>query len=168
MYQLPSGENERTSPKRKLIVFSDSREDAAQIANGIERNHFTDLLREILVNELHTNLMIRFHIIDALGSGDSIKQAEFRQKFKAIYDDVEYLYEKSNYNGTNNSKQKEKADAAVKLDEYRSLLINVRELVHITNSINLAPLVKHFVDLGINPGGNKISFITRCRVSNFR
>jgi DEAD/DEAH box helicase domain-containing protein len=44
-------------------VFSDSREDAAQIANGIERNHFTDLMREILVNELHTNLMLRFEIV---------------------------------------------------------------------------------------------------------
>lgn len=37
---------------RKLVVFSDSREDAAQIANGMERNHFSDLLREILIKEL--------------------------------------------------------------------------------------------------------------------
>lgn len=48
MYQLPDSE-----AQRKLVVFSDSREDAAQVANGIERNHFTDLLREILVDELH-------------------------------------------------------------------------------------------------------------------
>lgn len=157
MYQLPPGEDERTNPKRKLIVFSDSREDAAQIANGIERNHFTDLLREILIDELHTNLMMRYQIIDALERSDSTKKAEYRQKSETIYDEVEYLFEKSNYNGTNISRQKEKADATTKLNEYRSLLINVRELVNITNSINLAPLIKHFVDLGINPGGNNIS-----------
>ena len=47
VYQLPD-----SAKHRKLVVFSDSREDAAQIANGIERNHFTDLLREILLREL--------------------------------------------------------------------------------------------------------------------
>ncbi len=37
---------------RKLVVFSDSREDAAGIANGIERNHYDDLVREALYDEL--------------------------------------------------------------------------------------------------------------------
>ncbi|WPV65414.1 DEAD/DEAH box helicase [Chitinophaga sp. LS1] len=152
MYQLPDNEAER-----KLVVFSDSREDAAQVANGIERNHFTDLLREILVSELHTNLMSRFQIINALDGGDTIKQGELRQNNPIIYDGVEDLFDKSNYTGVNIIRQREKVDATAKLNEYRSLLINVRELVHITNSINLAPLIKHFVELGINPGGNDIS-----------
>ncbi len=152
MYQLPNSEAER-----KLVVFSDSREDAAQIANGIERNHFTDLLREILVSELHTNLMLRFQIVNALDSGDTTKQAELKQKSETIYDEVEYLFEKSNYTGTNTNRLREKSDAIAKLNEFRSLLINVRELVHITNSMNLAPLIKRFSDLGINPGGNDIS-----------
>lgn len=157
MYQLPEGINEKEEPKRKLIVFSDSREDAAQVANGIERNHFTDLLREVLVSELHTNLMLRFQIINALDQGDTTKQSELRQKSETIYDEVEYLFEKSNYTGTNLNRQKEKSDSTVKLNEFRSLLINVRELVHITNSVNLAPLIKHFVNLGINPAGNDVS-----------
>jgi ATP-dependent helicase YprA (DUF1998 family) len=152
MYQLPDSEAER-----KLVVFSDSREDAAQIANGIERNHFTDLLREILVSELHTNLMFRFKIVNALDSGDETKQTELRAESATIYDEIEDLFDKSNYTGTNTIKLKEKVDATKKLIEYRSLLINVRELVHITNSVNLAPLIKHFIDLGINPGGNEIS-----------
>ena len=33
-----------TSAARKLVVFSDSREDAAAISNGIERNHYNDLV----------------------------------------------------------------------------------------------------------------------------
>lgn len=36
----------------KLVVFSDSREDAAVIANGVERSHYRDLLRETLYSEL--------------------------------------------------------------------------------------------------------------------
>lgn len=152
MYQLPNSEAER-----KLVVFSDSREDAAQIANGIERNHFTDLMREILVNELHTNLMLRFQIVNAFDSGNTTRQAELSQQSQTIFDEVEYLIEKSNYTGANTNRLREKEDAITKLNEYRSLLINVRELVHISNSLNLAPLIKRFSELGINPGGNDIS-----------
>lgn len=157
MYQLPIGENEREEPKRKLVVFSDSREDAAQIANGIERNHFTDLMREILVNELHTNLMLRFQIVDAFDRGDTLRQTDLREQSQTIFDEVEYLIDKSNYNGANTNRVREKEDAIAKLNEYRSLLINVREMVHISNSVNLAPLIRRFSELGINPGGNDIS-----------
>lgn len=38
---------------RKLIVFSDSREEAARVSNGIERSHYQDLIRETIYNELH-------------------------------------------------------------------------------------------------------------------
>lgn len=37
---------------RKLVVFSDSREEAASLANGVERSHFRDLVREALYDEL--------------------------------------------------------------------------------------------------------------------
>jgi len=47
-YQLPY----KPDLPRKLVVFSDSREDAAKIANEVERNHYTDVLREIIVDEL--------------------------------------------------------------------------------------------------------------------
>lgn len=37
---------------RKLVIFSDSREDAASISNGIERTHYLDLVREAIADEL--------------------------------------------------------------------------------------------------------------------
>lgn len=43
--QLPKG-------SEKVVVFSDSREDAARISLGIEKNHFDDLFRELLTHEL--------------------------------------------------------------------------------------------------------------------
>lgn len=162
MYQLPSNEVER-----KLVVFSDSREDAAQIANGIERNHFTDLVREILVKELHSNLMFRFQIVNAFDSGNTTRQEELKEQSQAIFDEIEYLVENSNYTGTNVNRIREKEDAISKLNEIRSLTLNVRSLVDITNSVNLAPLIKHFVELGINPGGNDISLQTRLLNGNF-
>ena len=152
MYQLPNNEAER-----KLVVFSDSREDAAQIANGIERNHFTDLMREILVNELHTNLMLRFQIVNAFDNSNETNKAELRQRSATLYDEIEFLFENSNYTGTNTNRLKEKQDAITKLNEFRSLMVNVRDMVHISNSMNLAPLIKRFSELGINPGGSDIS-----------
>jgi hypothetical protein len=43
---------QREEDTRKLVVFSDSREDAAGIANGIERLHYLDLVREIAFQDL--------------------------------------------------------------------------------------------------------------------
>jgi DEAD/DEAH box helicase domain-containing protein len=42
---------------RKLIVFSDSREDAASISNGMERTHYLDLVREAMYDELSTTVL---------------------------------------------------------------------------------------------------------------
>lgn len=153
MYQLPNSESER-----KLVVFSDSREDAAQIANGIERNHFTDLMREFLVNELHSNLMLRFQIVNAFDSGNTATQTGLRQQSETIFDEVEYLIDKSNYKGTNAQRIREKEEAVLKLNNYRNLYISVRELIEdIRDNSNLAPLVSKFISLGINPGGNDLN-----------
>ena len=162
MYQLPSNEAER-----KLVVFSDSREDAAQIANGIERNHFSDLMREVLVKELHSNLMFRFKIVDAFDKGNTTRKQELKEQSQTIFDEIEFLVENSAYTGTNASRIREKQEAEIKLNEIRSLTLNIRSLVHITNSLNLAPLIKHFVGLGINPGGNDIALQTRLLNNNF-
>jgi DEAD/DEAH box helicase domain-containing protein len=162
MYQLPNNEAER-----KLVVFSDSREDAAQIANGIERNHFSDLMREILVKELHSNLIFRFQIVDSFDNANTARQQELKEKSQTIFDEIEFLIENSAYTGTNANRLREKQEAEIKLNEIRSLTLNVRSLVHITNSLNLAPLIKHFVSLGINPGGNDILLQTRLLNNNF-
>ncbi len=37
---------------KKLVVFSDSRQDAAELANSIERSHYADLVREAMYDEL--------------------------------------------------------------------------------------------------------------------
>ncbi|MDG6218375.1 MAG: DEAD/DEAH box helicase, partial [Candidatus Thermoplasmatota archaeon] len=49
--------SELPESSRKVVVFSDSREDAARISAGIERSHFSDLFREILTAKLHSNAL---------------------------------------------------------------------------------------------------------------
>ena len=44
--------NELPEDNRKLVVFSDSREDAARISHGIEATHHSDLVRSIVFRQL--------------------------------------------------------------------------------------------------------------------
>lgn len=57
-YQLPDSQE-----SRKLVVFSDSREDAASISNGIERSHYDDLVREALFDELNQEVINHPHLL---------------------------------------------------------------------------------------------------------
>src|SRR5205085_9670612 len=41
-----AGSNKRS---KKLVIFSDSRQDAAKLAAGMERDHFRDMLRMTLI-----------------------------------------------------------------------------------------------------------------------
>jgi len=51
---------------RKIVVFSDSREEAASISSGIERNHYRDLVRETLVHELYISTSLQLEVLNAL------------------------------------------------------------------------------------------------------
>lgn len=162
MYQLPSNEAER-----KLVVFSDSREDAAQIANGIERNHFTDLLREILVDELHKKILTKHKIILAIEANETEKVEKYRIENPNELLEIEGLIELSNLPGTNPLIVEQRTNANNQIEKIRQKIFSVRELVDITNSVNLAPLIRHFVSLGINPGGNDITIQTRLLNNDF-
>lgn len=67
---LPPGDT------RKLVVFSDSREDAASIANGIERNHYADLVREAIYDELATQALGEGVLLDDLRTQGEARSPE--------------------------------------------------------------------------------------------
>lgn len=151
VYQLPVN-----AKQRKLVVFSDSREDAAQIANGIERNHLTDLLREILIRELHKNLLTKAMIVEALENGEVT--SEFEQSYPSQFYEVQEALEDSRINVNDpNPRKKQRRDKAVqKIEKIKNRTIRVNELVHLMNTDECAPLIKSFIKLGVNPGGPSI------------
>ena len=74
-YQLPAGEN------RKLVIFSDSREDAAAISNGVERLHYRGLIREVMYDELHRACSAESSFLNdlkAFGKPQSADAVEFK------------------------------------------------------------------------------------------
>ena len=55
---------------RKLVLFSDSRQDAAKLSAGLEKRHYQDLIREMLVKELLTGTHIDLQGALAWADGD--------------------------------------------------------------------------------------------------
>lgn len=152
VYQLPD-----SAKQRKLVVFSDSREDAAQIANGIERNHFTDLLRENLIKELHDTILTKSRIIEKYESGEDLD--ELRSVYQDRIDEVEEIIENSeiNQNTANQRKQEKRRNAIQQIQEIKNRIIKVRDLVRSVDPDQCAPLIKRFIQLGVNPGGPSIN-----------
>lgn len=152
LYQLPDNQDDR-----KLVVFSDSREDSAQVANGIERNHFTDLLRELLITELNLSLIIKLEILTAFKNDDQAKKDFYSLTHEAILNEIDDVWHDARSPRTTPGALKAKDAAFKKIKEIETRIIKIRDLVDYTNSQDLAPLIKELVGLGINPGGNDIS-----------
>lgn len=67
---------------RHLVVFSDSRQDAARISAGLEKSHYLDLVRQLAVAALFnpTGLNIQAAVANAAGTDDSpAAQAAFER-----------------------------------------------------------------------------------------
>ncbi len=54
---------------RKLVVFSDSRDEAAKLANGVERSHYLDLVREAIFAELRLIALGQATLAEDIESG---------------------------------------------------------------------------------------------------
>lgn len=155
MYQLPDEKD-----KRKLVVFSDSREDAAQVSNGIERNHFTDLQRELLVKILNKNLNLKIEILNAVKNDDQEKVNRFIEQHPDLYYEIDELVEDSNYNGTNPRKISDKEYAQKEIQRINDRIFPIEEIVLSAEDNSLGPLLKELLSLGINPGGTDIKIQT--------
>ena len=74
---------------RKLVVFSDSREEAASLSNGIERSHYLDLVREAMYDELEGIAVAEPALLDALESGGELSEEDLA--FTEFHPDVSEL-----------------------------------------------------------------------------
>lgn len=50
--EMPLPENIDQGSSRKLVIFSDSRQDAAKLATGMQRDHYQDMVRSLLFQNL--------------------------------------------------------------------------------------------------------------------
>lgn len=138
-YQLPTLHN------RKLVTFADSRQDAAVVANSIERNQYTDLMRDIIV---------QYCTLDP-----SINYESKKQELAELYEDKQENQEIVNNPEASPRKQRNARIFLNEIDNEINALKNIlektislEELISTDNCIK-SPIYKKFRELYTNPAG---------------
>ena len=159
-YQLPE---DRES--RKLVIFSDSRENAASISNGIERTHYYDIVREAIIDELKQLAIGQLYLLEDIqdhGQPIRYEAIEFAERNPNAANDLREKLESANH-------PTEGLPQAFKLVQEQALsvineigqrgntgIVPLRVLFEGENS-TLGALIQRLARLGINPAGNDIA-----------
>jgi Lhr-like helicase len=158
---------------RKLVVFSDSREEAASLGNGVERSHYRDLIRETVYDELFLDALGRSQLLQDLESGQPIHSPEalrfseltpgiarelsemlsdFNREIPEIYpDDVRVILE--------SRKLAAAAELKAIRDSGTSRTVSLRNLFEgRVNPTSSGALISRMKRLGVNPAGNDVLY----------
>jgi DEAD/DEAH box helicase domain-containing protein len=158
-YQLPE---DRES--RKLVIFSDSRENAASISNGIERTHYYDIVREAITDELKQLAIGQVYLLEDIqdhGQPIRYEAIEFAERNPNAATYLREKLESANYltEGLPQAFKLVKEQALSVINEIRQRgstgIVPLRILFEGENS-TLGALIQRLARLGINPAGNNI------------
>jgi Lhr-like helicase len=169
-YKLPDGD------LRKIVVFSDSREDAASISNGVERSHYRDLIREAMYDELFRLAIseaMYLSDLETYGKPVNIEAVRFEtvdpDSSKEIRTHWEIMSSPMPTGLTPAMEQmvrKERAASTEFIEEVRSRCtsrkVPVRLLfesrVPATDASSPGFLIQRLKNLGVNPAGNDVLY----------
>ena len=159
---------------RKLIVFSDSREDAAKIANDIERYHFDDMMRDALYTELRVAVLGKSELATALlqHQAESPLAKKCAARFPAEAAQLRTAAEQYHalastpLTSLNPAQQSTLLESAGKLQHAAGFAQDRRVPLaslygDVLNGVAITPiLIQRLKDLGINPAGYLKQFQT--------
>ena len=151
---------------KKLVVFSDSRQDAAELANGIERSHYSDLVREVMYDELSKAAIGKPALLFDLrniGEPSSPEGKEFATSNPGIMKNLNELKELADVDplGIPAFEQsvlnaKTELDKIVRQGESRTVLLRI--LFEDDDGEGPGMFIRRLKSLGVNPGGQDILF----------
>ncbi len=155
-YRMPS-EN------KKLIAFSDSREEAARVSNGIEREHYRDLLRDMLYNELRLIVRGEPALLADVETQQEIKSEDakkYKEKHPGSFDRL-----KDNIKVIDDYKQLKNPSEEIKgkAKKYQENIERIKRMKE-TQIVSLKilfedqtdeTLIRRLKDIGVNPAGNE-------------
>ena len=159
---------------RKLVVFSDSREDAAQISNGVERNHYSDLIRESVIHELYLAAQGEPQLLDDIeqsGDANSPLAVEYLRENPGCDTEIRRALQlvsagipEGLYGPGYDVLEQAINNAKIKLENIRqrgrSLVLPASELIHpvTVNPADCGRVIRRLCSTGVNPAGNDIHF----------
>lgn len=160
-HQLPES-------SRKLVVFSDSREDAADLAAGVERSNYPDLIREALYHEMKMIILGEPQLLEDIESGSplcSISE-EYLEENLGARDVLQNLLEREAWTVEIKDRSqseillREKKAAHDRLEEIRrrgiERILQVRELIRDERDddpLDCGAIIKRLIRIGANPAG---------------
>jgi DEAD/DEAH box helicase domain-containing protein len=169
-YELPEGE------KRKLVVFSDSREDAAAISNGIERLHYKDLVREAMYDELYVAVNSEAEFLQELAHSSEVSSPnakEFENRNGERATEIRDHLQAANWDIPNALPSSQRAILATAKEEAKADLEQIR-LRAASREVELRLLfegkhpgldttepgflIHRLKKLGVNPAGNDVLY----------
>jgi DEAD/DEAH box helicase domain-containing protein len=160
---------------RKLVVFSDSREEAASLANGVERSHYRDLVREALYDELALECLGRPRLLEDLEQHGQPSSAEARRfavvapgavdELKELLVDAQLEVPPGSSDRVREVLETQRREAQAVLTEVRkageSRTVPLRFLFEGRDAQDRTPpgqLIARLKKLGVNPAGNDVLY----------
>ena len=154
---------------RKLVVFSDSREDAAKIANDVERYHFDEMMREAIFAELRVPVLGKSAFASSVlnGSAPAGLAAAFEEKFPAEADSIRQAVTDKNLALAQIQAGDTGQELVNQLTAANSVIqaacipqtggVPLRHLYYQSNN-SIPILINRLKKLGLNPAGNKARY----------
>ena len=160
---------------RKLVVFSDSREEAASLANGMERSHYLDLVREAMYDELSKLAVGEPDLLSELQTSGEI-ESDGARRFAASYPSAtqrltDLLSATAPIPGLNDKGMR------VFLQERQDNAVQQLQLIRTRGETRTVPLrslfeapdgagepeapgmlIQRLKEIGVNPGGNDVLY----------
>lgn len=138
-YQLPTLHN------RKLVTFADSRQDAAEVANSIEREQYSDLMRDIIVEKCTLDQSIDY----------AAKANDLKDLLSDKADNERILNDPNSDSRQIRNAQRQLDIIENDIQELRDILsrtVSIEDLVKTDNCIE-SPIFEAFKQLYANPAG---------------
>ncbi|MBM3453993.1 MAG: DEAD/DEAH box helicase [Bacteroidetes bacterium] len=130
---LPDGES-----TKKLVAFSDSREDAAKLAKNIEEEHFTALLKEVIIHNLTKTLQFDNNVITAHETNNQEEKDRLRNENDAKYTEIAQLFTL--------------VDAGIAKPNQKQNLANIKANIKETREL-VDIVLREMLKFGVNPAG---------------
>jgi DEAD/DEAH box helicase domain-containing protein len=135
----------------RTIIFTDSRDDAARTAVGVERNHFRDLVRQLIRAQLDTPRVDRVAVARQGVQDESVLDASERSAFnEMMLSDTSLIraYMREGIGAAN-------PDDIVRIESFEAA--EAQSSGRRSWPVVLQRTVTELVELGINPAGPKAS-----------
>ena len=153
MKQLP---NEPS--KHKLVAFSDSREGAAQLSAGIEYNHFSEIIRQILgktYRKVFDEINTKLEILQRLRENPEAEEEYQGTQYEEIATNIATAIDNIGNGRAFRQVAGMRSDQFIEEIENATIPpISLNKLITGENNrLELSSYLEEFVKLGINPGG---------------